>query len=149
MKYFQNKLYGWMDFCIEGHRLPISYIQNVPLLIINTYSCFQLHQSAVMTFDAEGWEWDIVFRDFDAYIVIHKDSTEIIILNTSSQKLIEEMFQELSSDLIEFAKWQNEDDIKWELKMREYQQKINYIKEWLKDCREVWRRNDDNNCKIL
>lgn len=111
MKYFSNLKYGWVNLNIYNFSCSCSYIQNIPLTILEAYKEFYDKDYCVIILDHEGYESEIIITSNGVQIFSYKDKIYHYDLtkyyNTYVKKL--NLLKDLCSDIIdnidEWTKW--------------------------------------------
>lgn len=66
--------HGWADITIGDWSDRCSYLDDVPIALLSEISCvLETHCPRVLKFDAEGWEYLIVFDDYETHIICRSD----------------------------------------------------------------------------
>ena len=70
--------YGWADITIGDWSDRCSYLTDVPFQLLEAMcrSC-KNHEPVAAKFDAEGWEYTIIFDWLETHIIIEKDGFEL------------------------------------------------------------------------
>ena len=111
LKYFSNLKNGWADLTIGDFHCPCSYIQNVPIQILNAWKEFQKNHYCIITIDSEGYENEIIITENGIHVLVYKDCTLYYNLNkyfeTLGDKvgLLKDLVDDILSNIDEWVRW--------------------------------------------
>ena len=99
--------YGWVDISIEDWKDRASYLTDVPHDLLDKFNnMFEKHGSPVAVgFDAEGWEYIIVFDWYTTYIIESKDTEKLYVFDKCFIEFAEEVYDDISSHIVEWSNW--------------------------------------------
>lgn len=100
--------HGWSQITIGNWTDRCSYLNDVPTLLLEALelTC-RTHRPAAVAFDAEGWEYTIVFDDFATH-VISDNCDEGYIYSSVEVKpadLAKELIADIRRDIDGWADW--------------------------------------------
>ena len=126
MNILSNLDHGWCDFDLEEFHGKPSYIQYVPMIILNAWEEYQNNGHCIIEFDEEGSEFCVViwsgFLD-KAVILSHRyGRTKCYPLKISGKELLRQLVADVISNVDIWAEWctlgENCSNIKQELQSR-------------------------------
>lgn len=105
--------HGWSQITIGNWSDRCSYLDDVPYLLLEGVEevCRTGHPVAAK-FDAEGWEYLIVFDVYETHIITETDSGYFLTTETVQIKsLAEELVADIRRDLKAWSRWTNYGDM--------------------------------------
>lgn len=70
MRILSSPLNGWTSFELEDFHAPLSYVDDVPVLMLQFIRDCMLNKQACVTFDCEGYDFTLVFTSsYDLYAI--------------------------------------------------------------------------------
>lgn len=66
---------GWSSLLLNGYRGRLSYLDNIPMMLMDLILEYTKKQSACCTFDCEGYSFTLVLADQEVNIIEHKEKT--------------------------------------------------------------------------
>lgn len=104
--------YGWSTITIGDWSDRCSYLTDVPFQLLEAMcdSC-KNHKPAAETFDAEGWDYTIIFDWLEIHIIISKDSFELKTIEINRDELAKELVEDIRNNIDEWASWIDYGDI--------------------------------------
>jgi len=99
--------YGWSKITIGDWSDRCSYLDDVPFLLLESIEeACRTGNPAVSKFDAEGWEYLIVFDLFETHIITEVDDGYVLVTEEVKLKSIaEELVQDIRRDLDGWSVW--------------------------------------------
>lgn len=144
--------YGWVDLSICDWKDRASYLTDVPNNLLDSLIfSFESRNPASVSFDAEGWEYIIVFDWNITYIIESQDNNELICIDRGLISLANEIYNDISKDIDEWAKWDYDIDfsdkdkesysyMKWEEGKNNLKKKLEKLKNLI-ESEEDRKRN--------
>lgn len=129
---------GWSSFELEGFHAPLSYIDDVPVLILEFIRNFKLNGQAIMTFDCEGYDFTLVFTcNYDTYAITDEDKPKVYRFDTTQPIIMDNLIHDIKDNIDLWAKFpahvNSETEIRAEKrKILELIQEIEKIKKIIK-----------------
>ena len=127
--------HGWCTISISNWSDRASYLTRVALDLLDSL-IFGLsnHRSNCVSFDAEGWDYIIVFDYHNVHIIESKDEFELYSFDISRKELALEVYNDISDNLECWVMWDNPfidvEDYKEATKIRtELQEKLSLLKD--------------------
>ena len=126
MNILSNLNHGWCDFKLEEFYGTPSYIQYIPMIILNAWEEYQNNGHCMIEFDEESSEFCVVigggYLD-KAVILSHRyGRTKFYPLKIGGKELLRQLVADVISNVELWAKWctlgENYSDIKNELQTR-------------------------------
>lgn len=125
---------GWTEIKITDNNKTFceraSYLTDIPFEALKGI-VFSLKNNVpfVQYFDAEGYEYTIVSNWFDTYIILSKDTDELIRFDINMYQLSKEILNDIQKNINEWVNFSYEDFTEKEIKIRkkelcEYCEKI-------------------------
>lgn len=97
--------HGWSEARIGDHRLRVSYIENVPEMLLMAFiRALSTGGTADVTFDAEGWTWRLQ-SDRVTRLTITEDASESYTVPISACELAREAVDDFRRDLDAWSGW--------------------------------------------
>ena len=97
--------HGWSEARIGDHRLRVSYIENVPEMLLMAFiRALSTGGTADVTFDAEGWTWRLQ-SDRVTRLTITEDASESYTVPISARELAREAVDDFRRDLEAWSGW--------------------------------------------
>ena len=100
--------YGWSHITIGDWTERCSYLDDVPRLLLETMeSAFRTHRPAAATFDAEGWEYTLVFDFFVTHVISNncKDGYIYNSIEVNLETLASELMEDIRRDIDDWAEF--------------------------------------------
>ena len=99
--------YGWVNISIEDWEDRASYLTDPHLDLIDAFiTLFNDKKITAVNFDAEGWEYKIVFDFYSVYIIDEKeDKPKLYRFDHSATMLAEELYKDISQNLYAWSVW--------------------------------------------
>lgn len=96
--------HGWATITIEDWSDRLSYLDDVPFMLLDAmiWSCRE-HQPASVRFDAEGYDYIIVFDWLYTYIIELKDKTKMLEFHIDRDDLAKQLIRDIKNALQEWA----------------------------------------------
>lgn len=92
--------YGWSNIHIGEWFDRCSYLDDVPMKLLEAFvRCFRCSEPQSIRFDAEGYEYIIVFDTYQTYVITSKEDDELTVLDATYQKLAPECVVDIRRDL--------------------------------------------------
>ena len=132
MKHFSNLHDGWADLTIDDFKCSCSYIQDIPMTILNAWEDYQNTGSCIILIDSEGIDYEIIITVNGAKIITYDSRVSLKVLkNIYSNEQIINLLKELVFDIIdnvdEWAKWLclcDKNDSQYEKALNKYKRDI-------------------------
>lgn len=99
--------YGWSHISIGEWSDRCSYLDDVPYMLLEALeeSCRTFKPVAV-EFDAEGWNYIIVFNSFETHIISDKDDSYThTCIEVDNRDLANELIADIRENLADWADW--------------------------------------------
>lgn len=104
-----NPKYGWATIKIGDFEDRCSYVQNVPVQLLKALDhSVRTYETSVVSIDAEGYEYIIVFDQFNTHIIMEDaevDRYSLKTINIGYRELARELIEDIRRDLKEWARW--------------------------------------------
>lgn len=92
--------HGWSKIHIGAWSDRCSYLDDVPMKLLEAFfRCFRCHEPQSVRFDAEGYEYIIVFDIYQTYVITSDDEDRLTVLDTTYRKLAPECIADIRRDL--------------------------------------------------
>lgn len=108
-----NPKYGWAKIKIGNFEDRCSYVQNVPVQLLKALDhSVRTYEASVVSIDAEGYEYIIVFSQFNTHIIMEDaevDQYSLKTINIGYRELARELIEDIRRDLDEWACWMDYD----------------------------------------
>lgn len=132
MKHFSNLKNGWADLNIDTFKCSCSYIQDIPMTILNAWAEYQQMGNCIIMIDSEGIEHEIIITVNGAKVITYDSRISLKVLkNIQSHDEIIKLLKELVSDIIdnieEWSKWLclcDSNDSRYEKTLNKYKNEI-------------------------
>lgn len=99
---------GWGHISIGDWSDRCSYLDDVPYALLDAVEeTVRTGHKTVHEFDAEGYEYTIVFGTVETYIISNKDdgTFSLVVIETNIYELAKELTDDIRSNLDAWAKW--------------------------------------------
>ena len=101
--------HGWSEITIGNWHDRCSYLDDVPYRLLEAvdYTNRTARPSSV-EFNAEGWEYIIVFNTYETHIIhdnFDREGYQLITVEISLKDLIRELIADIRRDLDAWSKW--------------------------------------------
>lgn len=99
---------GWGHISIGDWSERCSYLDDVPYALLDAIEeTARTGHKTVREFDAEGYEYTIVFGTVETYIISDKDDGvySLVVIETSIYELAKELIDDICSDIDTWARW--------------------------------------------
>ncbi len=101
--------HGWATVRIGGHALAVSRIQPVPEMLLTAFiRALSTDGGAVVTFDAEGWQWRMEAGDQTRLTLLTRPP-ETHVVPVSLRTLAREALADIRRDLDVWSVWCDRD----------------------------------------
>ena len=92
--------HGWSSIHIGAWSDRCSYLDDVPMKLLEAFlRCFRCHEPQSVRFDAEGYEYIIVFDIYQTYVITSDDEDRLAVLDATYRKLAPECIADIRRDL--------------------------------------------------
>ena len=92
--------YGWSNIHIGTWSDRCSYLDDVPVKLLETFlHCYRCSVPQSVRFDAEGYEYIIVFDTYQTYVITSDDEDKLTVLDATYRKLAPECITDIRRDL--------------------------------------------------
>lgn len=92
--------YGWSNIHIGTWSDRCSYLDDVPVKLLETFlHCYRCSEPQSVRFDAEGYEYIIVFDTYQTYVITSDDEDKLTVLDATYRKLAPECITDIRRDL--------------------------------------------------
>ena len=92
--------HGWSNLHIGSWSDRCSYLDDVPVKLLETFlHCYRCSEPQSVRFDAEGYEYIIVFDTYQTYVITSDDEDRLTVLDTTSRELAPECIADIRRDL--------------------------------------------------
>ena len=117
--------HGWSKIHIGAWSDRCSYLDDVPMKLLEAFvRCFRESEPQSVRFDAEGYEYILVFDTYQTYVITSKDGDELTVLDVDYRTLAAECITDSRRDLDAWAAFmysdansevlqQRKDDMLW------------------------------------
>lgn len=145
--------FGWTDITIGDWTGKLSYIDDVPVVLLNAfYNVFSNQKPEVVCFDAESMNYWIVFDLLDTIIITEDENYQYSVSrqNVSVEELGMQMWDDIYRELKDWACWAIDDnnakdyDERKELLHNKLQQLEDIILFELEQRLSTWMKECDN-----
>lgn len=105
--------FGWTDITIGDWTGKLSYIDDVPIVLLNAfYNVFSNQKPEVVCFDTEGINYWIVFDLFDTIIVTEDENRQYSVShqNTGVRNLGMQMWNDIVYEMECWVRWAIDDN---------------------------------------
>src|SRR5574344_1231695 len=98
--------YGWANISIGDWTDRCSYLTDVPFQLLEAMneSC-KKHKPVAVEFDAEGWEYIIIFDWFKTHIITENDNFELKTIEVNRDNLAKELVDDILRNIDEWSSW--------------------------------------------
>lgn len=109
--------YGWSEITIGSWHDRCSYLDDVPYRLLEAVDYTnRTNMPSSVKFDAEGWEYIIVFDMYETHIICYDFECEYhyYTIDINLKDLIRELIADIRRDLVAWSAWgydMNEDEI--------------------------------------
>lgn len=98
--------HGWVDLTIGSWSDRASYLTEVPFELLDALiRAFTTYSPTCAKFDAEGWEYIIVFDRYDTHVIEYKDDVEFYSVEIGLIEIAKEIHTDISNNLKEWSLW--------------------------------------------
>lgn len=101
-KYLSSPKNGWSSLDIGEFHGPLSYIDDVAYMLLNTFTTYYENKTASVVFDCEGWEFILVITEYRIYIIEEKNEAKLYSFDMDVDEFIYDIIEELQND---YEKW--------------------------------------------
>lgn len=135
--------YGWADITIGDWSDRCSYLTDVPFQLLEAMcrSC-KNHEPVAAKFDAEGWEYTIIFDWLETHIITEKDGFELKTVEINRDDLAKELVEDIRANVNEWASWDDYGDMTKE-------ERFNRTFKLIKLCNEIMKYIPSDDWKIV
>lgn len=113
--------HGWGKIHIGAWSDRCSYLDDVPMKLLEAFMrCFREPEPQSVRFDAEGYEYIIVFDTYQTYVITSKDDDELTVLDVDYRTLAAECITDTRRDLDAWAAFLYQDADPEILQKRKY-----------------------------
>ena len=134
MKYFSNLHNGWADLKINQFHCKCSYIEDVPMAILNAWEDYLNTGNCIIFIDSEGVDHEIIIT-INGVKTITYDYNGVIFKNLSEfetrqdiHNLLKDLVVDIVDNVSEWAKWMQLDEEKENSKyLKELNNKIKVL----------------------
>lgn len=92
--------YGWSNIHIGTWSDRCSYLDDVPVKLLETFlHCYRCSEPQSVRFDAEGYEYIIVFDTYQTHVITSDDEDKLTVLDATYRKLAPECITDIRRDL--------------------------------------------------
>lgn len=104
--------YGWANISIGDWTDRCSYLTDVPFQLLEAMneSC-KKHKPVAVEFDAEGWEYIIIFDWFKTHIITENDNFELKTIEVNRDNLAKELVDDILRNIDEWSSWNDYGDM--------------------------------------
>lgn len=96
---------GWAEITLGGHRLPVSYIQPVPEMLLTAFiRALSTGSAADVTFDAEGSTWRMV-AGTETRLTTWDSGPQDIVVPVSLPELARRALADIRRDMDAWCRW--------------------------------------------
>lgn len=97
---------GWTTVKLGDFEDRASYLTDVPHDCLDAFIyTLENHRPAVVFFDAEGWNYHIVFSYYTTYILMEKDELEVYEVELDFTELAKELVDDIEQNIDDWANW--------------------------------------------
>lgn len=98
--------HGWVDISVDNWTDRASYLSDVPNDILDALiQHFKTSKPTIASFDAEGWDYYIIFTAYNTFIIESKDNFDFISTDVPSEQIAKEIIKDISEHIDEWAQW--------------------------------------------
>ena len=100
--------YGWSEITIGSWHDRCSYLDDVPYRLLEAVDYTnRCGRPSSVKFDAEGWEYIIVFDQFDTHIICYNFEGErnYYTIDINLKDLIKDLLVDIRRDLVAWSEW--------------------------------------------
>lgn len=91
---------GWSKIHIGAWSDRCSYLDDVPMKLLEAFvRCFRESEPQSVRFDAEGYEYILVFDTYQTCVITSKDGNELTVLDVDYRTLAAECITDIRRDL--------------------------------------------------
>lgn len=91
---------GWSKIHIGAWSDRRSYLDDVPMKLLEAFvRCFRESEPQSVRFDAEGYEYILVFDTYQTCVITSKDGNELTVLDVDYRTLVAECITDIRRDL--------------------------------------------------
>lgn len=108
----QNNRHGWGTFKLGNFTGRISYIEDVPVDLLQAFIDWHDKGSGCAWIDEEGTEFTFVLTPYSAYVIVERGGVELIDLSELKIEEIEkELIDDIENDLTGWSEFLPNDDV--------------------------------------
>ena len=108
----KNNGHGWGTFKLGDFTGRLSYIEDVPVDLLQAFIDWHDKGSGCAWIDEEGTEFTLVLTPYSMYVIIERDGIELVDLSELKIEEIEkELIEDIESDLVGWSEFLLTDDI--------------------------------------
>ena len=98
--------YGWSTITIGDWSERCSYLDDVPFMLLSAIDkVLRMHVPCAVRFDAEGFEYIIVFDENETHIIELNDKITYHTIEIYIEYIVKELIADIRNDLEEWAWW--------------------------------------------
>lgn len=127
--------FGWADITIGDWTGKLSYIDDVPVVLLNAFcNVFSNQKPEVICFDAEGINYWIVFDLFDTIIITEDENCQYSVSrqNVGVRELGMQMWDDITYKLKDWVRWAIDDN-----NAKDYEEREELLYNKLQQLREA------------
>ena len=99
---------GWSELHIGDWSDRVSYLDDVPMILLKAFRDYydrNVHTTPAVTFDAEGWEFTVVFNPGTVHIIEMKDEAELTTIEVNMAALATQLANDILENLDGWTNW--------------------------------------------
>lgn len=98
--------YGWSNITIRDWSDRCSYIDDIPVMLLDAiYQQLCNNTIQAVGFDAEGYEYIIIFDKFYTHIITYKDNITYKTIEIDIETIAKELVDDIQADLELWISW--------------------------------------------
>lgn len=101
-KYLSSPKNGWSSLDIGEFHGPLSYIDDVAYMLLDTFKTYYENRTASVVFDCEGWEFVLAITEYRIYIIEEKNESKLYSFDLDADEFIRDVMDDLEND---YEKW--------------------------------------------
>ena len=130
--------YGWTNIKLGNFIGRGSYLTDIPFDLLNSFiNAIKYDIPASVWFDEEGSEFTLVSHYSGTYIIVERETTELITIDINFNQLTNEIINDLESNIKEWTTWLDY----LELTEKELEKRENSIKNKIEELKILLNKN--------
>lgn len=96
---------GWSSFDMYPFHGSLSYVDDIPNIILNAILEYHEKKTCIMSFDEEGSDFHVIIKQYVTFIIHETDNAKLYAYNINAEELLKQFADDIGSNIDAWAEF--------------------------------------------